>query len=366
MLFIENSESMISQETLYLLIFSAGIIGILIFDLLVVGRNSHVISFKESMIWTGVWVSCAMLFYIFILFHGEKFHGITSMQDLLELKNRYATHLNLIPDNFQESLELYRQNMGMEFLTGYLIEYTLSMDNVFVIMMILSAFSVNQKYYKQVLFWGILGAIILRFIFIFAGAALIHKFEWILYVFGAFLVYTGINIFINRNKDEKIEPQKHWLVKFLSKRFPLYPRYVKEKFFIRQNRKTFMTPLFVVLILIEFTDVIFALDSIPAIFAVTRDPYIVFFSNIFAIIGLRSLFFLLIRVVDLFHYLKIGISFLLVFVGFKLLTHGWLEEIGFKSVYSLYVIIGTLVICILASIAFPLKHKEIDIKVPHE
>jgi tellurite resistance protein TerC len=155
---------------------------------MVVGRNKHVISFKESLIWTGVWVGCAMLFYVFILFHGEKFHGIANMNDLLEIKDKYSEHLNLSLDNFQQSLEIYRKNMGMEFLTGYLIEYTLSMDNVFVIMTILSAFAVEKKYYKQVLFWGILGAIILRFIFIFAGAALIQKFEWILYVFGAFLV----------------------------------------------------------------------------------------------------------------------------------------------------------------------------------
>lgn len=351
---------MISQEVLFLVSFSAAIIGILVFDLLVVGRNKHVISFKESLIWTGVWVSCAMLFYVFILFHGEKFHGIANMADLLEIKNKYAESLNLNLNNFQESLEIYRQNMGMEFLTGYLIEYTLSMDNVFVIMMILSSFSVGKKYYKQVLFWGILGAIILRFIFIFAGAALIQKFEWVLYVFGAFLVYTGINIFLNRNKDEKIEPQNHWLVKFLSNRFPLFPRYVRHRFFVRKNRKLFMTPLFVVLILIEFTDIVFALDSIPAIFAVTRDPYIVFFSNIFAIIGLRSLFFLLMRVVDLFHYLKIGISFLLVFVGFKLLAHGWLEHIGFKSVYSLYIILATLVICIVLSLIFPAPKPNIE------
>lgn len=352
---------MINQEVLFLVIFSAAIIGILVFDLLVVGKNKHVISFKESLIWTGVWVACALGFYVFILFHGEKFHGIATMQDLLEIKNKYAEHLALNMDNFQQSLEIYRQNMGMEFLTGYLIEYTLSMDNVFVIMMILSAFAVGPKYYKQVLFWGILGAIVLRFVFIFAGAALIQKFEWVLYIFGAFLVYTGISIFINRNKDEKIEPQNHWLVKFLSKKFPLFPRYVRHRFFVTKNKKVFMTPLFVVLILIEFTDVVFALDSIPAIFAVTRDPYIVFFSNIFAIIGLRSLFFLLSRVVDLFHYLKIGISFLLVFVGIKLLAHHWLEVIGFKSVYSLYIILATLALCIAFSLLFPAKKPDIEV-----
>jgi tellurite resistance protein TerC len=349
---------MISQEIAYLLIFSAAIVGILIFDLTVVGRNKHIISFKESLIWTGIWVSCAMLFYVYILHYGERFHGIANMQGLLEIQSKYADHLKLIPGDFQKSLELYRHNMGTEFLTGYLIEYTLSMDNVFVIMLILSAFSVNPKYYKQVLFWGILGAILLRFLFIFTGAALIQRFEWILYIFGAFLVYTGIKLFIDRNKDEKIEPQNHFLVKFLSKKFPFYPRYVGYRFFIRKNKMWLMTPLFVVLILIEFTDIVFALDSIPAIFAVTRDPYIVFFSNIFAIIGLRSLFFLLMRVVDLFQYLKIGISFLLVFVGFKLLAKEWLEHIGFKSVYSLYIIIGTLALCVILSLLFPEKKTD--------
>lgn len=349
---------MINQELAYLLIFSAAIVGILIFDLAVVGRNKHIISFRESLIWTGIWVGCAMLFYVYILHYGEKFHGIVNIQRLLEIQSKYADHLKLIPGDFQKSLELYRHNMGTEFLTGYLIEYTLSMDNVFVIMLILSSFSVNQKYYKQVLFWGILGAIILRFLFIFTGAALIQRFEWILYVFGVFLVYTGIKLFIDRNKDEKIEPQNHFLVKFLSKKFPFYPRYVSYRFFVKKNKMLLMTPLFVVLILIEFTDIVFALDSIPAIFAVTRDPYIVFFSNIFAIIGLRSLFFLLMRVVDLFQYLKIGISFLLVFVGFKLLAKEWLEHIGFKSVYSLYIIIGTLALCIVVSLMFPEKKTD--------
>jgi tellurite resistance protein TerC len=208
-----------------------------------------------------------------------------------------------------------------------------------------------------VLFWGILGAILLRFLFIYTGAALIQRFEWILLVFGAFLVFTGIKIYIQRNEDEKIEANDHWLVKFLSRHTNVYPRYFKDHFFVTSKRKVYITPLFIVLLLIEFTDVIFATDSIPAIFAVTRDPFIVFFSNIFAIIGLRTLFFMLMRVVNLFHYLKIGIAFLLVFVGFKLLFHSWLDDIGFKSVYSLFVILGTLAVCIVISLAFPPKQK---------
>jgi integral membrane protein, TerC family len=351
---------MISQELVYLTLFCVVVLAILVLDLTVIGRNSHVLSFKEATIWTAVWVSLALLFYVFILVNGHNFHGITNMNELLVVKAKYAPQLQLDPSSFEKSLSIYRQNMGMEFLSGYLIEYTLSMDNVFVIMMILSAFSVRDKYYKHVLFWGILGAIVLRFLFIFTGAALIARFEWILLVFGVFLVYTGVKMFINRNEEEKIEPHEHWLVKFLSKHTKVYPRYYKDHFFVRRKKELFITPLFVVLMLIEFTDLIFAMDSIPAIFAITRDPYLVFFSNIFAIIGLRSLFFLLLRVVDLFHYLKIGISFLLVFVGIKLLFHTWLDEIGFKSVYSLYVILFTLVLCIVISIIFPPKEEKIE------
>lgn len=344
---------MSGQELLYFGLFCALILAVLIFDLAFVGRNKHIISFKESIIWTAVWVSLAMLFYVFIRFHGEKFHGINSLADLVTIHDKYTPGFKLDMTSFEHSLAMYRANMGMEYLSGYLIEYTLSMDNIFVIMVILSAFSVSEKYYKQVLFWGILGAIVLRFFFIFAGAALISRFEWTLLVFGAFLVYTGINIFIHRNEDEKVDAKNHWLVKFLSKHTKVYPDFVKGKFFVRENKVTYMTPLFIVLLIVEVTDLIFAMDSIPAIFAITRDPFVVFFSNIFAIMGLRSLFFLLMRVVNIFHYLKIGISFLLVFVGAKLLAHTWLDSIGFTPVYSLYVILGTLFISIIASMIFP-------------
>ncbi|HEY4784832.1 MAG TPA: TerC/Alx family metal homeostasis membrane protein [Bacteroidales bacterium] len=346
---------MINSELLYFGLFSIVILAILVLDLTVIGRHSHILSLREATIWTGVWVTLALLFYVFIVFHGDKLHNIDNLNDLIGLQKKYAPQLKLDLSSFQHSLDIYRKNMGMEYLSGYFIEYTLSMDNVFVIMIILSGFSVRQKYYKQVLFWGILGAIVLRFLFIFTGAALIQKFEWVLLIFGAFLVFTGVKLFLNRNKDEKIEPQDHWLVKFLSKHARVYPRYFKDHFFIWRKRALYITPLFIVLMVVEVTDVIFATDSIPAIFAVTRDPFLVFFSNIFAIIGLRSLFFLLMRVMNIFHYLNIGISFLLVFVGFKLLFHTWLEEIGFNSVYSLYVILGTLVICILLSVVFPKK-----------
>ena len=164
-------------------------------------------------------------------------------------------------------------------------------------MAILKAFSVSKANYKRVLFWGILGAIIMRFIFIFAGAALINRFEWLLYIFGVYLLYVGVRMYLERNKEKQIQPQDHALVKLLARWFNVFPRYVNDRFFIRKDHKVYITPLFVVLIMIEFTDLIFAMDSIPAVFGITRDPYVVFFSNIFAILGLRSLFFLLIKVV---------------------------------------------------------------------
>ncbi len=343
----------LSGELFYFSIFIVFILGVLVFDLLVVGRKSHVVSFKEASFWSVVWISSALGFYLVLLFFGEKIHGIEDIEKLKEVAQVYAPHLHFESLNFEEALSIYRKNMSIEYLTGYIIEYSLSIDNIFVIIMILSAFSVREKHYKPVLFWGILGAIVLRCIFIFAGAALIRKFDWILLIFGAFLIYSGIKMYLSRNKEEKIEPQKHKLVIFLSKHISVFPRYVGGRFFIKKDGDLYITPLFIVLILIEFTDLIFALDSIPAIFAVTRDPYIVFFSNIFAIIGLRSLFFMLMKIIHIFHYLKVGVAFLLAFVGFKLLAHHWLEEIGFESAYSLYIILFILSASIIASLLFP-------------
>jgi tellurite resistance protein TerC len=349
-----------SNELLYFGLFSVFIIGILIFDLTIIGRKSHIVSFKESLLWTSVWVSLAMAFYFFLLYHGDKLHGITDMDHLMSVKDKFAPYLKLEGSDFDTLLHQYRKNMALEYITGYVIEYTLSIDNVFVMMMILSAFAINEKYYKKVLFWGILGAIVLRCIFIFAGAALIRRFDWILIIFGFFLVYTGVKIFLTRNKEEQIETKNHPVVRFLSRYMNVYPRVFKDHFFVKTQRKVYLTPLFIVVILIEVSDLIFALDSIPAIFAVTRDPYLVFFSNIFAIIGLRSLFFLLMKVVNIFHYLKVGVAFLLAFVGVKLLFHGKLAAIGFTSAHSLYVILGTIVLCIVASIIFPEKKEVIE------
>jgi len=344
-----------SHELIFFTAFTIFILAVLLIDLLLIGRKRHVLSTAEAATWTGVWVSFAVGFYFLIYFFGDRLHTIQSFADLQTVASKYAPHLKFSGDDLAQGLALYRKNMATEYITGYLIEYTLSLDNVFVILMILTGFSVPEKNYKTVLFWGILGALIMRFIFIFLGAAMVQKFQWTLLVFGAFLIYSGIKIYLERNKEQKIEVAKHPVVRFFSKWTRVYPEFVGNKFFHRENKISYITPLFIVLIVIEFTDLIFAFDSIPAIFSVTRDPYIVFFSNIFAIIGLRSLFFLVIKIFYLFTYLKEGIAILLVFIGLKLVFHSWLDSIGYKSIYSLYFILSVLAGSIIISVLFPRK-----------
>jgi tellurite resistance protein TerC len=350
---------MISNELLFFSAFLTFIVGMLMLDLGVFSKKNHIVSFKEAAIWSAVWVTFALIFYLIILTHGDLVHGIQNYAELTVVQQKYASHLTLIPGDFDKSLQVYRSNMALEYITGYLVEYALSVDNIFVMIMIFTTFGVREKYYKKVLFWGILGAIIMRFIFIFAAGSLIMKAGWVLYLFGAFLVFTGVTMFINRNKDDAIEPQKHPVVKFASRYFSVTPRYIKDRFFVKKNGKIMLTPLFVVVLIIEFTDLIFAVDSVPAVFAVTTDPYVVFFSNIFAIMGLRSMFFFLANIMHLFHYLKIGLAVLLVFIGGKMLAHSYLKEIGFQTHYSLYIIMGILLISVVSSLLFPQK-KQIE------
>jgi tellurite resistance protein TerC len=351
----------LSSEFIFLITFVAFVVGVMMLDLLFIGRKSHTVSLKESTLWSIVWISCALLFSVFLYYFGEKIYGIENVSELNKITDKYYPYLNLTGIDFESNVAFFRKTLTIDFLTGYLIEETLSVDNLFVMLMILTSFSVKQSSYKPVLFWGILGAIVLRFVFIFAGSALVQRFDWILLIFGGYLIYAGINMYLKRNKDEKIEAQHHPLVKILSKRFKIFPRYVGNRFFIRKKRIFYLTPLFVVVIVIEFTDLIFATDSIPAIFSITQDPYIVFFSNIFAIMGLRSLFFLLVHAVNMFRFLKTGISLLLVFVGIKLLFHTWLATIGFKTVYSLYIILAILLGSVLLSLVFR-ENKEIELK----
>jgi len=333
------------------------IIFVLMIDLLVVGKNSHIVSTKEALIWSSIWFILSMGFYMFLKFYGHLLHGIETPEELSAIVSRYAPEMRFSATDFEGMLREYRDNMSMSYLAGYFIEQTLSIDNVFVILLILQGFSVPLKNYKKVLFWGVLGAIILRFMFIFAGTALIYRFNWILYIFGAILLYQGIKILIKKDGDEK-DPHDYAIVKFLSKYLNITKEYHGDRFTIKQEGKVFFTPLMLVLVSVEFIDVVFALDSIPAVFSVSLDPFVVFFSNIFAIIGLRSLFFLLSNLVTKFRFLNVGVSVLLSFVGLKLLAHTWLDEIGFKSSYSLYFIAATLILSVLFSIAFPEKQKH--------
>lgn len=346
-----------THELLFILGFLLFIVFVMALDLGLFSKKDHVISLKEAGVMSAVMVTFALAFYVLLRLKGDYLHGIDSMERLQEVVKNHQHAITLIPGNFEASLQLYKENLGMEFLTGYVIEYALSVDNIFVIVLIFSAFAVPEQYYHRVLFWGILGAIIMRFIFIFAGAALIREFDWILYVFGAFLLFTGIKMFFSKEEDDKIDTHNHPVVKFASKFFAIHPNYEGNKFFYKKDGKKFLTPLFLVLLIVEFTDLIFAVDSIPAIFAVTKDPYIVFCSNIFAIMGLRSMFFLLVNIIHKFHYLKTGLAFLLAFIGVKMLAHGYLKAWGFSTEHSLIIILAILIISVVASLIFPKKKK---------
>jgi tellurite resistance protein TerC len=344
-----------SNEIIFFGGFLLFIVLILSIDLGLFNKKDHKVSMKEAAIMSFIWVSFAIGFYFILLTEGEILHGITNFAQLQEITSKHLHNITLIPNNFEASLAIYKQNLALEFLTGYVIEYALSVDNIFVMVLIFSAFGVDEKYYHRVLFWGIIGAVLMRFLFIFIGSGLINQFGWILYIFGAFLIYTGVSMFLSKDEEEKIDTENHKVVRFASKYFSVYPEYAGNKFFLKVDGKKMVTPLFIVLLIVEFTDLIFAVDSIPAIFAVTKDPFIVFFSNIFAILGLRSMFFLLVNVIHKFHYLKVGLAFLLVFIGVKMLAHHWLTLWGFTTMHSLFIILLILTTSIVASLVFPKK-----------
>ena len=348
------------SESLFFLVFSVLVIAVMLVDLGIFKKaGAAEVSFREAGFWSGAWVLLALGFYIFLRFQGAMVHGIQGPADLLAVQQAFAPHINLGTGSFDIQKELFQQNLALEFITGYLVEYSLSADNVFVFILIFNSFGVQKRYYKKILVWGVLGAIILRLIFIFLGAALLQRFDWIIYVFGAFLVYTGIKILVSHKEEEEMNPGEHPIVKFLSKYFNVYKRNVIGRFFIRTKKgKVFITPIFVIVVVIAFTDILFAVDSIPAIFSISKDPYIVFFSNVFAVMGLRSLFFFLSNLMGLFRFLPMGLGILLSFVGLKMLAHHYLELIGFGTLSSLAVIIGILVISIGLSLAFPEKKSE--------
>jgi tellurite resistance protein TerC len=347
-----------SNELIFISGFIVFIALMLAIDLGLFAKPDRPVSMKQAALMSAVWVTLALCFYALIFKYGHLLHRIDNLTELQQINIKHAHHLSINPNDFQGSLRLYRKNLALEFITGYIVEYALSVDNIFVIVLVFSAFAVDKKYYHKVLFWGIIGAVGMRFVFIFVGAALINQFHWILYLFGAFLVYTGISMFKNRNQEEVIDPENNRIVKFASKYFSVHPKFERDKFFIKINHKKLITPLFLVLLIIEVTDLVFAVDSIPAIFSITKDPYIVFFSNIFAILGLRSMFFLLVNIIHKFHYLKVGLSVLLTFIGLKMLAGEYAPKIGLTTSVSLLIILAILAISVVASLLFPEK-KEV-------
>ncbi|MCB9261849.1 MAG: TerC/Alx family metal homeostasis membrane protein [Flavobacteriales bacterium] len=350
-----------SGEMIFFSVFIVFILFVLMLDLGIFSKENKIVTFKESLLWTLAWVLCALGFFMLLKTHGNWVHGYSTMGQLEHLIEKYEHKIDISGLDFDQATKSYNNNLSVEFITGYFIEYALSVDNIFVILLIFQAFAVRERYYKRVLFWGILGALVLRFVFIFSGAALIQRFHWVLYIFGAFLIYSGIKILIEKEKEEKIDEKNHPMVKFIGKIMPVFPRYIGHNFFLKKDKRTWATPLFIVLMVVEFSDLIFAIDSVPAIFVVTKDPYIVFFSNIFAIMGLRSMFFVLSNVMHLFRFLKYGLGVLLTFIGCKMLFHKFMvETLGIDNIKSL-LIIG---IILGTSIVLSLLIKEKTIPQP--
>ncbi|MEX2189457.1 MAG: TerC family protein [Bacteroidota bacterium] len=301
-------------------VFNVFVIAMLILDLRVFHRHAHEVKVREALLWSAFWIVLSLLFNVGIyLFEGSV--------------------------------------VALEFFTGYIIEKSLSVDNLFVFLMIFSYFKVPAKYQHKVLFWGIVGALVMRGVLIFVGVTLINQFHWVLYIFGAFLVFTGVKMAL---QDEAVEvhPEKNLIVRIFKRILPVTPGYHEGKFFVRVNGKLYATLLFIVILVVETTDLVFALDSIPAIFAITRDPFIVYTSNVFAILGLRALYFALAGLLDLFHYLKFGLSIVLAFIGVKMLIEGFYEM---PILIALGVVAGVLLISILLSI---LRPRRVPIKMP--
>ncbi len=305
--------------------FVAFVIIMLVLDLTVFHKKDEVMKVKTALLWSSFWIGLAVIFNIGIYFVGGNVWGE----------------------------ELAKQK-ALEFLTGYLIEESLSVDNLFVFIMIFSFFGIEPKYQHRILFWGIIGAIVMRAIFIFAGVAIIEKFAWVMYIFGAFLIYTGIHMLFEKDDKKEFDPNKNIAVRIFRKIMPISHDKTHTRFFVRKNKVLYATPFFIALLLIEVSDLIFAIDSIPAVLSVSKDPFIVYTSNIFAILGLRSLYFALSGVMGFFRYLKLALAFILSFIGIKMCINEFTKEMGYEfhisNLVSLGVIVGALTLSILASI----------------
>ena len=320
----------------FYLAFLAFVALMLLLDLGVFHRESHVVSFKESATWSAVWISLALIFNAILYFYA-----------LREFPN--DARLMAI-DGFDPAAAA--RSVGLEFLTGFVIEKALAVDNIFVFVVVFSYFSIPLKYQHRVLFFGILGALVFRAAFIALGAILM-QYQWVVWVFGAFLMFTGIKMMTSHSAP--LNPGDNIIVRFLRRKFRVSDQLDGDRLFTKKDGLWYATPLFIALVFVEFTDIIFAVDSVPAIFAVTDEPLIVFTSNIFAILGLRSLYFMLAGVVDRFHLLKYGLALVLIFVGLKMV---WLNEVfdgHFPIVWSLGIIAGLIGGAISLSLLFPKK-----------
>lgn len=313
------------QSILMWVLFNVFVLSMLALDLGVFHKKAHEVKMKEALSWTAVWISLAMVFNVLIYYFW---------------------------DWMAPGSEYTNKDAALAFLTGYVIEKSLSIDNVFVFLMVFTYFKVPSLYQHKVLFWGILGALVMRAIFIFAGVALITKFHWMIYLFGALLIITGIKMVTQKGK--KLDPEKNPIIRLFRKFFPVTNEYHGDHFFAKLDGRKVATPLFIVLLFIETTDVIFAVDSIPAILAITSNPFIVYTSNVFAILGLRALYFALAGIMGLFHYLHYGLSVILVFVGGKMML---VDLFKIPIEISLAVIMLILVISVVLSKMFPPQRK---------
>jgi tellurite resistance protein TerC len=309
-------------------------------DLGVFHREAHAVSIREAAGWSVVWVSLALLFnlgfWAYMRWHFP--------QD---------ARLMAIP-GFDPVAEAHQT--ALEFLAGYVVEYSLSVDNIFVFVVVLSYFGVPAAYQHRVLFFGILGALVFRGVFIALGAALL-RFEVVIWIFGAFLVFTGVRMMFG-GEEGPVEPHERWVIQQFRKHVPVTPRFEGQRFFLRKDGRLHATPLFIALLFLEMTDILFAVDSVPAIFGLTREPFVVFTSNIFAILGLRNLYFLLAGAVDKFHLLKYGLGIVLVFVGLKMAVLNRLWDGHFPIGVSLGIIVGVIVASITLSLLYPQKAQE--------
>ena len=323
-----------SEYWWFYLSFVGLVVLLLALDLGVFHRKAHAVGFREAATWTVVWIALSLLFNL-LLYNFARW------------KFPQDARLMAVP-GFDPNAAAWR--VSLEFLTGYVIEKSLSIDNIFVFVMVFSYFSIPAKYQHSVLFYGILGALIFRGIFVALGAALM-QYHWVVIVFGLFLIFTGFKILFAKEKE--IDPERNLLIRLLRRVIPVTSTLQGGKFFTLQNGKRFATPLLVALLFLEATDVIFAVDSVPAIFAITNEPLIVFTSNIFAILGLRALFFMLAGAVDKFHLLKYGLGVVLVFVGLKMV---WLNQLfngKFPILLSLGIIAGVIAASVVLSLVFP-------------